>query len=127
MDWNLTSPSIVTSIGLVCDEVEENTLKGFHLGQGPLNCPKWSWNHPAGQGHDPRGGPQSPRPRTPGPAGPAAASPGSSWPPPLPPAAPGGCSSPPPAAGSDCSGSVSGASPPEEAPVHFDRRSVLRL
>ena len=36
----------------MCDEVEENTLKGFHLGQGPLNCPKWSWKHPAGQGHD---------------------------------------------------------------------------
>lgn len=52
MDWNLTSPSIVTSIGLVCDEVEENTFKGFHLGQGPLNRHKWSWNHPAGQGHD---------------------------------------------------------------------------
>lgn len=64
---------------------------------------------------------------TPGPAGPALASPGSSWPPPPPPAAPGGCSSPPRAAEYDCSGSVFGVSPPEEAPIYFYKRSIPKL
>ena len=58
---------------------------------------------------------------------PALAFPGSSWPPPPPPAAPEGCSSPPPAAESDCSGSAFGVFPPEEAPVYFYKRSILKL
>lgn len=64
---------------------------------------------------------------TPGTAEPALVSPGSSGPPPPPPAALEDCSSPLPAVGSDCSGSAFGASPPEEAPNDFDKRSGLKL
>lgn len=67
------------------------------------------------------------RTHTPGTAGPALVFPGSSWPPPPPPAAPEDCSSPLPAVESDCSGSAFGVSPPEEVPVYFYKRSVLKL